>query len=168
VIVANAHAGNARAILGGAVGMFMAHRGVAGLIVDGAVRDVAEFRALGFPVMARSVTPRSGTSLAGWGEVNIPVACGGVVVQPGDIVVGDEEGIVVVERVWAKTVVAMLGNTGHTDFQPDTIRDRLAAIPADAPLPKKEAIYNSLKTRGGVVIDACFGDDDPAIEAGAA
>lgn len=70
-------------------------RGVCGLVADGPVRDIAEIRKLGFPVFARGTTPRvAGRSTLG--EVNVPVSCGGVVVSPGDIVRGDEDGVVVV------------------------------------------------------------------------
>lgn len=57
----------------------------------------------------------------------MPVACGCAVVQPGDIVIGDEEGIVVVPRVWAKAVVEYLGKAGHTEYRPETIQARLNA-----------------------------------------
>ncbi|MCC7425295.1 MAG: hypothetical protein IT557_00165 [Alphaproteobacteria bacterium] len=160
VIVVNARGVTARAVLGGAVGMHMVHRGVAGLVVDGAVRDIAEFRALDFPVMARAVTPRSGTSPAGWGEVNIPVACGGAVVNPGDIVIGDEEGMVVVARKWAGAVVAMLGKTGHGAYQPETVRESLAALAADAPVPGKANLARAFAERGGTVFNGCYEDED--------
>jgi regulator of RNase E activity RraA len=139
----------------------MVHRGVAGLVVDGAVRDAEEFRALDFPVIARGATPRSGTTAAGWGEVNVPVACGGVVVGPGDIVVGDGEGLVVVPAGWAGAVAAALGKTGHSAYEPAAIRTRLAALTADSPLPNLGTLKAALAERGGVVIDGCFGEDGP-------
>jgi regulator of RNase E activity RraA len=72
------------------------HRGVAGFVVDGLVRDLEEIRALGdFPVYARGVTP-IGPLHRGPGEINYPVSVGGIVVFPGDIIVGDLNGVVVV------------------------------------------------------------------------
>jgi RraA family protein len=161
VIVANAHGATERATLGGSVAMHMAHRNVAGLVVDGAVRDVAEMRELDFPVMARAVTPRSGTTGAGWGEVNVPVACGGVVVHPGDLIVGDEEGLVVVPRAWAQAVVDMLGETGHGIYQPETVRDRLAALPDDAHPVGQAAVRKAMEDRHGTFIDGVFRAEDP-------
>lgn len=70
-------------------------RGIAGLVVDGSVRDLPEMRALGFPVFARGLALR-GTSKRGRGEINIPIQCGGAIVYPGDVIAGDESGIVVV------------------------------------------------------------------------
>jgi 4-hydroxy-4-methyl-2-oxoglutarate aldolase len=160
VIVANAHGDVSRAILGGVVAMHMARRGVRGLIVDGAVRDVSEFRELGLPVMARGLTPRSGTTSAGWGEVNVPIACGGVVVHPGDAVIGDEEGLVVVPRRWVRLVADNLGNAGHPSFAPGTIRDRLASLPPDAPVLGIERVHAAVQTRKGVIHDATY-DDHP-------
>ena len=69
--------------------------GVAGVIVDGAVRDVEGIREIGLAVYARAAVP-SGGSKNGPGEVNFPVACGGVVVNPGDVVLADETGVVVI------------------------------------------------------------------------
>ncbi len=160
VIVANAHGDVARAILGGAIAMHMAHRGVRGLIVDGAVRDIGEFRELGLPVMARAVMARSGTTSSGWGEVNVPIACGGAVVHPGDAVIGDEEGLVVVPRRWVKRVADSLGHAGHPAYAPGTIRDRLAALPKDAPVLGIQRVHAAVKDRHGVVHDGTY-DEAP-------
>ena len=160
VIVVNAHGDVTRAILGGFIAMHMVHRGVRALVVDGAVRDITEFRELGLPVMARGITPRSGTTAAGWGEVNVPIACGGAVVQPGDAVIGDHEGLVVVPRRWVRMVADNLGNAGHPSFEPGTILDRLAALPKDAPVLGIDRVHNAVATRKGVIHDATH-DDHP-------
>ncbi|NNM72838.1 RraA family protein [Enterovirga aerilata] len=68
-------------------------QGVAGFVVDGAVRDVAAFAAAEFPCFARGVTHR-GPYKFGPGEINVPVAVDGMVVLPGDVVLGDEDGVV--------------------------------------------------------------------------
>lgn len=83
------------AVAGGNVCAVAQRRGIAGFVVDGLIRDVAEARAKGFPVFARGVTPIPGGKEALL-PLNAPVVCGGVTVAPGDIVVADEEGIVVV------------------------------------------------------------------------
>lgn len=156
VIVANAHGVTSRAILGGTVGMHMVHRGIKGLVVDGAVRDVQEFRALGLPVMARAVTPRSGTSASGWGEVNVPVACGGAVVMPGDLVMGDEEGLVIVPRLWVARVAAGLRNTGHGAYQPASIRAQLGQLAPDARVDGIALVQRALTEREGSVIEGSY------------
>ena len=71
------------------------NRGLSGIVIDGLVRDIEDIRKLKFPVFARGTTPR----VAGrnsLGEVNVPIQCGGVVVYPGDMIVGDSDGVVVV------------------------------------------------------------------------
>ena len=83
------------ALAGGNVCAVAQRRGVAGFVVDGLVRDLGEVREAGFPVFGRGVIPIPGTKQA-LGALGGPVRCGGVLVHPGDIVVADEEGVVVV------------------------------------------------------------------------
>ncbi len=84
-----------------------AARGLAGLVTDGAVRDVDGIVEAGLPVFAAAVTPNS-PQKDGPGELNVPVACGGQVVQPGDILVGDGDGVVVVPRADAEAALGEL------------------------------------------------------------
>jgi len=77
---------------------------LAGLVVDGAVRDRAEIRELGFPVYARGFQPE-GPSKGGAGSVNDPISCGGVGVEPGDVIVGDEDGVTVVPADSAEDIL---------------------------------------------------------------
>jgi 4-hydroxy-4-methyl-2-oxoglutarate aldolase len=86
------------AVAGGNVCAVAHRRGVAGFVVDGVIRDLAEVREIGFPVFARGVIPIPGAKKVVTGPLNEPVRCGGVRVGPGDIVVADEEGIVVTPR----------------------------------------------------------------------
>lgn len=70
-------------------------RGVAGVVVDGHVRDTAHIREVKFPVWSRSVSPR-GSTRKGPGSVNVPVMCGGTLVNPGDLIFADDDGIVAI------------------------------------------------------------------------
>ena len=84
------------------------HRGLAGFIVDGLIRDLPAIRALGdFPVYARGVTP-TGPLHRGPGEINYPVCAGGLVVEPGDIIVGDAIGVVVIPQEIAADLLSRL------------------------------------------------------------
>jgi regulator of RNase E activity RraA len=78
-----------------------------GLVVDGAIRDAEGITALGFAAFSRTVTP-GGCDKDGPGEINVPVSCGGVAVHPGDIVVGDRDGIAVVPRADATEVLELV------------------------------------------------------------
>jgi regulator of RNase E activity RraA len=86
------------AALGDLISTKARHRGIAGFVVDGLIRDLPEIRALGdFPVFAKGVTP-IGPLHRGPGEINYPVAAGGIVVHPGDLIVADRNGVVVVPQ----------------------------------------------------------------------
>ena len=93
------------AVAGGNVCAIAQRRGVAALVVDGVIRDVVESREKRFPVFARGASPIPAKRV-GEGGMNVQIRCGGVVVNPGDVVVADEEGIVVVPRGRAEDVVA--------------------------------------------------------------
>jgi len=80
-------------------------KGLGGVVADGAVRDIEEIRELRFPVFARHVAPTSGKTRISVSSINDVIQCGGVRVTPGDIVVGDDTGLVVVPRNKAPEVL---------------------------------------------------------------
>jgi len=96
VIVIDA-AGSGPALWGELATHSAIQRKLAGVIIDGAIRDTVEIRALRFPAFARLITPTAGEP-KGFGEINVPVTAGGVRVFPGDWVVGDDDGVVVIPR----------------------------------------------------------------------
>ena len=100
----------------------LAH-GVAGLVIDAGVRDTTEITALGFPVWSKAVSAQ-GTSKTIAGSVNVPIVCAGAAVSPGDVIVGDADGVVVVPRDSAKAVVAAVDERLAKE---DRTRERLKA-----------------------------------------
>ena len=108
VVVIDSSASSLTAVLGDLISTKARHRGIAGFVVDGLVRDIEAIRSLGdFPVFARGVTP-IGPLHRGPGEINFPISAGGIVVNPGDIVVGDGNGVVVVRREVADDLLQRL------------------------------------------------------------
>jgi regulator of RNase E activity RraA len=92
VLVIDAGGDITNAVIGGILSFYTATIGTAGLVLDGAIRDVAEIRERDYPVYARGVNHR-GPYKDGPGEINVPVSVGGMIVNPGDIVVGDQDGL---------------------------------------------------------------------------
>jgi regulator of RNase E activity RraA len=118
VIVIDTSGSTMTAVLGDLISTKARHRGIAGFVVDGLVRDLAGIRALGdFPVFGRGVTP-IGPLHRGPGEINHPISSGGVVVHPGDVIVGDLNGVVVVPREIADALLARLeaGARSESDY----------------------------------------------------
>jgi RraA family protein len=104
VLVVNGQGNTNRALIGELIAGRAIARGVAGFVIDGAVRDVRDLEELRFPVYARAVTP-AGPYRNGPGYLQRPVAIGGVVVNPGDIVVGDDDGVAVLPQAEAADII---------------------------------------------------------------
>lgn len=129
IVVVNAGGNTDHALLGGNVCRAMKSGGIAALVADGAVRDRSEIEEDGFPVFVRGVALIMG-AIQGGGEVNVPIACGGVVVNPGDIIVADEDGVVVVPAGEAENVLQAVKalKRNHEAAEPVYARGGLAGL----------------------------------------
>lgn len=109
VIVVDAAGETETSIWGGLMAGLCQMKGVVGAVVDGAIRDTDEIRDQGFPIFAKAIVPRSThTPFSGRMEpieINVPIQCAGVLVNPGDIVIGDEVGVTVVSLDSAREVL---------------------------------------------------------------
>lgn len=104
VIIVDAGGEVTTAIIGEIMSTHAAKRKVAGMVIDGAIRDAGALAKSAFPVYARGVSHR-GPYKDGPGEINVPISVGGMVVNPGDIIVGDEDGIVAVPQAEAAELI---------------------------------------------------------------
>lgn len=105
VVVVNAGGYRDTAVFGDLLGFSMKVHQVAGIVIDGAARDAEGLAAIGFPVFARAILPM-GPFKDSPGSINLPISCGGVVVRPGDIVLGDADGVVVIPQEHAAEILA--------------------------------------------------------------
>ncbi len=104
VLVIDSKGDTYRAIAGDFVVGLMKTMGIRALVVDGVIRDIIAIKELNFPVFSRGTTVAS-SGKAGVGDINIPISCGGVAVYPGDIIVGDADGVVVIPQNHAKEIL---------------------------------------------------------------
>lgn len=107
VVIIDAGGTSTNATLGNLVCAKAQHLGIAGFVIDGYVRDLPKIEPLGFPVWARGGTT-TGPWHKGPGEINYPISCGGIVVNPGDLVVADSAGVVIVPKDDAEEILARM------------------------------------------------------------
>jgi regulator of RNase E activity RraA len=139
VVVVNTNGNTTSAVFGELMCRTAVGAKLGGIVVDGAIRDVDAITALGFPAFSRALCA-GGCDKDGPGEVNSPIACGNTVVMPGDIVVGDADGVVVVPREEAEDVLGLVAALVERE------RARVAEI--DRGLLFKEEINETLTKKG--------------------
>ena len=110
LIVVDAGGDRQTSVVGGLMGGLAKNRGIRGMVVDGAGRDIDELEELGWPIWTRAITARGTHTMFSERKeelsINVPIQCGGVPVQPGDFIVADTIGVVVVPLAQARNVVA--------------------------------------------------------------
>lgn len=148
VIVVDGQGDLSNAVAGENMMMWAQRRQLAGVIVDGAMRDVASIRQMPFPVFAAGIQPK-GPYKTGPGEINVPICCGGIVVHPGDIVVGDDDGVVVIRPRDAAAVL----KSAQARHQKEEVT-RLAIL--EGTYDRSAYTETALRKMGCEVIDAAW------------
>ncbi|MGE7676381.1 RraA family protein [Lysinibacillus sp. NPDC094403] len=123
ILVIDAKGNTNRAVAGDFVLSLAKGIGIQGFVVDGVIRDIAAIRELDFPVFSLGTTVAAGNKNGG-GEVNVPIAIGGVAVNPDDYIIGDMDGVVVVPQNDAERIVA----AAEAKIQKDEIRAQEAHV----------------------------------------
>ncbi|WP_249598380.1 RraA family protein [Peribacillus frigoritolerans] len=135
IIVVDSKGDTYRAIAGDFVVGMMQTMEIGGLVVDGVIRDLEAIKELNFPVFSKGTTVAS-SGKAGVGETNVPISCGGVTVYPGDIIIGDIDGVVAVPKDKGEEILVKAKDKIAKDEQraekyagkPDEIRKYIAMM----------------------------------------
>ena len=104
ILLSNDGGESYRSLIGEIMFTYLASRGAAGIIIDGPIRDIDAVRKMEMPIYATGTNP-AGPYKEGPGEINVPISCGGISVNPGDIIVMDEDGVIVIPLQEAETVL---------------------------------------------------------------
>lgn len=129
---------------GGEMMVIAKRRGIAGMVVDGAYRDLSQIQEIDFPIFCKGVHPSTGPK-SGPGEIGVPVSCGGVVVHPGDVIVGDEDGVCCVPRSHVDAVITKCAEVPIRESEedwPDVVAQNV----------ERDAYYLALLEEHGVEI----------------
>ena len=116
--------------MGGLMGTAMASRGYTGAVIDGGVRDVAYLRKIGFPVFATGIVPSTSVHHYRFGGAQMPMMCNGVMVNPGDILVADSDGVAVVPRAQAQAVLTLAQQMDYKEHSMYAVIEQMKSIVA--------------------------------------
>ena len=139
---------NTRSLIGEVMMAYLKYtKKVAGIIIDGPIRDIDEIGKWDFPVYATGTTP--GGPYKEWpGEVNVPIACGGISVNPGDIILADPDGVIVIPRLDAATVLK-----AAKEFQ---AKDESKLAASKNGTANRAWVTKSLEAKGFEIIDDVY------------
>lgn len=148
IIVVSNEEDSSRALMGEIMMAFLKYtREVSGIVLDGPIRDIDEIRHWDFPVYCTGTTP-GGPYKEGPGEVNVPISCGGVSVHPGDIILGDPDGVIVIPRKDASAILA--------DAQKFQIADEKKLAAAKMGTAERGWVERALKEKDFEILDKIY------------
>ena len=149
IVVISNESDRSQSLLGAIIVAYAKSKKLGGIVVDGPIRDVDEIAELGIPVYATGSTP-GGPYKEGPGEVNTPISCGGVSVSPGDIVLGDSDGVIIIPRKDAARVLREARELAKLDAA-----KMQAALEGRA---KRDWVDKKLMEKGCEIIEGCCED----------
>ena len=148
IIVVDGEGCRDRSLMGEMMLDYAVRRGIGGFVIDGAVRDANALKNSPIPFYAVAVTPQ-GPYKNGPGEINVPIACGGQVVFPGDILEGDEDGIVVIRPEYAGELVELVRKK-HDGEEQELAERNQDGYPVEEMVAKHRAVYDPVLEQKGV------------------
>ena len=148
VIVVSNEGDRSQSLVGEIMITYAKYKGVSGLIFDGPIRDIGAISEMDIPVYATGTTP-GGPFKEGPGEVNVPIACGGISVEPGDIVLADKDGVIIIPKRDAAALLEAARKFAANDSS------KLAA--AQNGTADRSWVDKSLVAKGCEIIDGVYG-----------
>ena len=150
VLVIDARGDVSARVTGDILATRLKYRGAAALVTDGAIGDVAAMQAVGLPLYSRGVTPVSFGEVHVMADLHVPVSCAGVLVMPGDVLVGDPEGVIAIPQALAAQVAEEGVETERRDaFSRSKVEAGHALTEAYPLSGALRAEYDAVKARGG-------------------
>ena len=147
VIIVSNGGDRSQSLMGEIMAIYGKYKKLAGFVFDGPIRDVDALRDLGIPVYATGSTP-GGPYKEGPGEINVPIACGNIHVNPGDIVVGDTDGVIVIPRLDAAALLEAA--------EKFSANDKAKVEAAKNGTADRSWVEKSLEDKGCEIIDAPY------------
>ncbi|MEN6499036.1 MAG: RraA family protein [Rectinema sp.] len=149
VIVVSNEGDSSHSLAGEIIVTYARYKGLAGMVFDGPIRDIDAISKMDIPVYGTGMTP-GGPYKEGPGEVNVPIACGGIHIEPGDIILGDADGIIVIPRRDAAEILAVASKFSTIDAAKV---DAAANGTAD-----RSWVDKTLAAKNCEIIDAVYGE----------
>ena len=149
IIVVSNEGDRSQSLMGAIMVAYAKSKKVGGIIIDGPIRDVDEIAEMGVPVYATGSTP-GGPYKEGPGEINVPISCGGVSVAPGDIVLADSDGVIIIPRKDARRVLEEA-----TEFAKNDAAKMQAALEGRA---NRAWVDVTLTAKKCEIIEGCYDD----------
>lgn len=147
VIVVSNEGDRSQSLIGEIMITYAGFKGLSGLVFDGPIRDIAMISKMAIPVYGTGTTP-GGPYKEGPGEVNVPIACGGIQVEPGDIILGDADGVIVIPKRDAAAILA--------EAQKKAVDDAAKVVAAAKGLSDRSWIDKTLTAKKCEIIDAAY------------
>jgi len=148
VIVVSNEGDRSQSLVGEIIVTYAQYKGLAGLVFDGPIRDIDAISEMGIPVYGTGTTP-GGPYKEGPGEVNVPIACGGIQIEPGDIILGDADGVIVIPRRDAKAILEAASKFSATDAA--------KVVAASNGTADRAWVDKTLAAKNCEIIDAVYG-----------
>ena len=149
VIIVSNEGDRSQSLVGEIIVTYARYKGLAGMVFDGPIRDIDAISKMDIPIYGTGTTP-GGPYKEGPGEINVPIACGGIHIEPGDIILGDADGVIVIPKRDAEEILAVASKFSATDAA--------KVIAAANGTADRSWVDKTLAAKNCEIIDAAYGE----------